>query len=152
MKKCWMVVGLLAMFVMATGLLAAKDAKEPKEKPQTMKFRYLSVIVDGQAMSKEDLKGMTLTVNGNKGVVRKGKMVLHEGTSTVDMGKKPWTIDIKITKGEDMGKTIKGIMKISEDRKKMTVCFGKAGADRPTKFASEKGSGQILEVLEEIGD
>jgi uncharacterized protein (TIGR03067 family) len=145
MKTRWMVVGLVALSVCA-GRVAAK--KEAAEEARVMKYKYVAVTHDGKEVPKDQLEDMTLTVTGNKGVVKKGDKVLYEGKSKVDMTKKPWHIDITISQGEDKGKVSKGIMKVEDG--KLTICFGKAGGKRPKEFKSEEGSGNILEVLEEI--
>src|SRR5262249_26311327 len=128
--------------------LQARKVKPPKETPKVMKFKYISIKKAGKEVPKEDLKDMILTVTGNKGVVKKGDKVLGEGTSEVNMDKKPWTIDLTMTAGEGKGKTFKGIMK--EDGKTVTLCLGKPGGDRPKEFSSTKENGYILEVLEEV--
>jgi hypothetical protein len=64
------------------------------------------------------------------------------------MDKKPWTIDLEITKGEGKGKTLKGIMEVKDGL--MHVCMGKEDGPRPKEFSSTEENGNILEVLEEI--
>jgi uncharacterized protein (TIGR03067 family) len=143
MKVRWTVLAALAVAVLPWRA-PADDA------PTEMKYKFLSIIVDGKKTPEKDLKGMVLIVKGNKGIVKKGDMVLSEATATMDQKKDPWTIDIKITKGKEKGKTLKGIMKAKDG--KVTVCWGAPGKDRPTEFKSKKGSGNILEVYEEIKD
>jgi uncharacterized protein (TIGR03067 family) len=147
MKTRWLVVGMVALVVLA-GPLSARKEKPKQEAPKVMKFKYVSVKVAGKDMPKKDLEDMTLTVTGNKGVVKKGDKVLGEGTSKVDMTKKPWTIDLKMTEGKDKGKTLLGIMKAKD--KTVTLCLGKAGGERPKEFTSTEDNGNILEVLEEV--
>jgi uncharacterized protein (TIGR03067 family) len=143
MRTCRLVLGALAVLCVA-GLARADKKAETEQK----KFRYVKVVNDGVTMSKDDLKDMVLIVTGDKGVVKKGDKTLFEGTSKMDMSKEPWTIDVTITAGEGKGKVMKGIMKM--DGEKMVACWGKAGGKRPKKFKSTKGSGRVLEVLEEI--
>ena len=147
MKMRWLVVGILAVLVVV-GQLQARKEKPAKEKPKVMKCKFLSIKVAGKDLPKEDLAGMTLTVTGDEGVVKKGDKVIAKATSKVDMDKKPWTIDLKMTEGNDKGKTFKGIMKVKDG--KITVCLGKAGGDRPKEFSSTEDNGHILEVLEEV--
>src|SRR5437016_7850611 len=105
MKARWMVVGTLALLVVAGQLLADKEKPE-KDTPKEMKFKYVSLTVAGEEIPKKALEDMTLTVTGNKGVVKKGDTVLVTATSKMDMTKKPWTIDLEITAGKDKGKTV----------------------------------------------
>jgi uncharacterized protein (TIGR03067 family) len=147
MKMRWMVVGTLAVLVVAGQLLARKE-KPKQEAPKVMKFKFISFKNAGKETPKKDLEDMTLTVTGDKGVVKKGDKVVASATSKVDMTKKPWTIDLKMTSGEEKGKTLLGIMKMKDGT--MTICFAKPGADRPTEFSSTKDNEHILEVLEEV--
>jgi uncharacterized protein (TIGR03067 family) len=143
-----MVAGTLALLVLI-GQLQAKEVKKEKPEEKAMKFTYVSVVVDGKEMPKEELEGMVLIVKGNKGVVKKGKKILFAGTSKMDMTKTPWTIDVTHTSGKDKGKTMKGIMEMNKDGT-MRVCWAPLGKDRPKEFSSKKGSGNILEVVKEV--
>jgi uncharacterized protein (TIGR03067 family) len=147
MRTCGVVFGVFALLLGGVQVRAAKD--EAKDEAKEMRYSYVSVVVDGKKLPKKELKDMVLIVKGNKGTVKKGDKVLHEGTSKMNMETTPWEIDIKVTAGEDKGKTIKGIMEMRKNGT-MRVCFGKAGGDRPKKFASKKGSGHVLEVLKPI--
>lgn len=144
MRTCRVLAGLLAVLCVA-GLARAEKAKA---EPASKKFRYLKMVHDGTAVPKKELKEFVLIVTGDKGVVKKGDQVIFEGTAKTDMNKTPWTIDVTTTAGKDKGQVMKGIWKVDKD--KMTVCWGKPGGERPTEFKSEKGSGTILEVLQEI--
>jgi uncharacterized protein (TIGR03067 family) len=145
MKSRCTVVGMLAL-VFVAGQLRAED--KPQKAAPEMKFKYLSIVIDGKEVPKDELKDMLLVVTGNKGVVKKGKKILFEGTSKLDMDKTPWTIDMKVTAGKEKGKTYKGIMEFKDGKGK--VCWGKPDGDRPKEFSSTKGSGHVLEVIEEV--
>ncbi len=147
MKVRWLVVATLVGLVVS-GQIQARKEKPKQEAPKVMKFKYISLTVAGKEVPKKDIEGMTLTVTGNKGVLKKGEKVVGEGTSKVDMTKKPWTIDVKMTSGEHKGQTMVGIMK--EKAGTLTICFAKAGGERPTEFSSTKDNGQILEMLEVV--
>jgi uncharacterized protein (TIGR03067 family) len=150
MKTCWLVLGALAVAFVAGPVQAKKAKAKDAEKPevQEMKFKYISVIIDGKETPEKELEGMILSVKGDKGVVMKGKKTLFAGTSKMDMTKTPWEIDVTITAGKDKGKVIKGIMEAKDG--KMKVCWGAPDKDRPTEFSSKEGSGNVLEVLEEL--
>jgi uncharacterized protein (TIGR03067 family) len=144
MRTCGLLLGALATVSLA-GLLRADKAKAPAEEK---KYRYVKLVHDGKEVTKDQLKDIVLVLHGNKGVVKKGDQVLFEGTSKVNTEKTPWTIDVTVTAGKDKGQTRKGILKMEDG--KMMLCWGKAGGKRPTEFKSEKGSGTVYEVLEEI--
>src|SRR4029077_13698736 len=113
-------------------------ADDAKKEPEVMKFKIVSMTVDGKKMPKTDFKDLLLTVTGNKGVMRKGDKVVSESTAKMDQNKTPWTIDVTVTKGEEKGKTYKGIMKEKDGM--VTICWGAPDEDRPTDFTCKKGS------------
>jgi uncharacterized protein (TIGR03067 family) len=143
MKERWMVVGTLALLVIAGQLLADNDKKE-KDAPKKTTYKYVALTIDGEEKPHED---MFLTLTGNEGVVTKGGEVVVAGTFQSDKTKTPWTIDLNITAGLGKGELVKGIYEIKGGT--MTACFAKAGKDRPTAFNSTKKNEHLLEVLEE---
>jgi uncharacterized protein (TIGR03067 family) len=67
---------------------------------------------------------------------KKGNEILKEKeqewvTFTIDPTKWPKTIDVKFSSGPNKGKTAKGIYALA--RRKMLLCLGKAGRERPTE-------------------
>jgi uncharacterized protein (TIGR03067 family) len=145
MKERWMVVGTLALLVVAGQLLADNDKKDA---PQTMKYKYVSFTDAGKEVPKEDIKDWTLTVTGDKAVWMNGAKVIAEATFKSDRTKTPWTVDLNITEGEDKGKMVKGIFEIKDGT--MTACSARAGKERPTEFSSTKENGHFLQVLQEV--
>lgn len=64
-------------------------------------------------------------------------------TFKVDASKSPKEIDFSVTTGENKGKTVKGIYKISGEY--LTICRGLTENEpRPTDFAAPVGSGRLL--------
>jgi uncharacterized protein (TIGR03067 family) len=148
MNTRWTTAGTLALLLLASQVLVNRDvaAQDAPKAEKAKKYRFVSLTIAGKELGKDDLKGMVLVIKGDHGtVVKDGKEVLT-ATSKIDMAKKPWTIDLEITSGEEKGKTLKGIMEMKDGT--MRVCFKEA--DRPTEFSSTEQNGQILEVLEEI--
>jgi uncharacterized protein (TIGR03067 family) len=147
MKERWMVVGTLALLVVA-GQLLADNEKQGKDAPKTTKYKYLSATNAGEEIPKKELEDWILTTDGAKGVLKKGDKVLVAANYKIDRTKTPWTIDLTITEGEDKGKVVKGILEVKDGT--MRGCFGKPGKDRPTEFSSTKENGYFLEVLQEV--
>jgi uncharacterized protein (TIGR03067 family) len=151
MNRRWTTVGTLALLLLASQLLAirntpAQDA--PKAGKEEKKYRFVSLMIAGKELGKEDLKGMVLVLKGDHGTLLKDDKEILTATSKIDRAKKPWTMDIEITSGDEKGKTMKCILEVKDGR--MRVCVGKEGGPRPTEFSSTEENGQILEVLEEI--
>jgi uncharacterized protein (TIGR03067 family) len=70
----------------------------------------------------------------------------EEGTMKLDPTKKPATIDLAITSGNDKGKSQVGIYKIDGDS--ITICLARPGeTDRPTEFKSTEENGNILVTI-----
>ena len=151
MTTRWTTVGTLALLLLASHLIATRDVAAedaPKAGKEEKKYRFVSLTVAGKKLPKDELKAMVLVIKGDHGTVFKDGKEMMRATSKVDTDKKPWTIDLKITSGEEKGKTLKGIMEMKDGR--MRVCMGKEGGPRPTEFSSTEENGQILEVLQEI--
>ena len=68
-----------------------------------------------------------------------------EFTCLLDPTKKPKTIDMKVTKGPDRGKTNSGIYLLDGDNLK--TCFAYAKKGRPSEFATKANSDLALIVL-----
>ncbi len=68
----------------------------------------------------------------------------QKGIIKVDPSKTPKWMDSKATNDAAKGELSLGIYKIAGDDYK--VCFAPPGKDRPKKFSSIPGSGQILQV------
>jgi uncharacterized protein (TIGR03067 family) len=142
-----MVLGMLAS-VLVAGQVGAKA--KPKPPAQEMKYQFLKVVKDGKELSKKELKGMVLIIKGEIGTAKRGdEVIMVVKTTKMDMNSTPWKINIKITKGEGKGKTLKGIIAMKKDGT-MEVCWGKPGGKRPKKFESKKGSGHLYEVLKPV--
>jgi uncharacterized protein (TIGR03067 family) len=133
--------GLIAVVV-----LVAADAGEDAAKKDLEKFQgnwqLISMERDGKKTPQEDAKKITLTIQGNKFVLRKDGEVISEGTMTLDPTKKPKEIDETITTGPNKGKVFSAIYEIDDERHR--ICFAAAGKERPTAFSSS--SGQLLQV------
>jgi uncharacterized protein (TIGR03067 family) len=96
--------------------------------------------IDGQAVP----GGSSIRLSGNTFVTR-SMGAEYEGTFNLDESVLPKTIDMTFTKGPEKGNTTLGIYKLDGDT--WTICLTVVAKERPTKFATKKGSGLALEEL-----
>jgi uncharacterized protein (TIGR03067 family) len=143
-------VGLL---LAGASALTAGDAREEAIKKDRKRYegtwQVVSLEVDGNKANEEDAKKITVIneADGKWAIEVEGKVVA-KGTSEIDPTKKPKTVDLTMTEGDDKGKTFLGIYELADDTRK--VCLAQAGKDRPTELASSAGSGHILAVLKRV--
>jgi uncharacterized protein (TIGR03067 family) len=135
--------GLAAL---ASIVLIATNPSDDAAKKDLAKFQgnwqLISMERDGKKTTDEDAKKITLTVQGDKFVLRKDAVIISEGTMTPDPTKKPKEIDETITTGPNKGKVFSAIYEINDEHHK--ICFAAAGKERPTAFSSS--GGQLLQV------
>jgi uncharacterized protein (TIGR03067 family) len=140
----------LGSVMLSLGLLAAAPgAKDDKDKDDLKKFDGTWVFTAwdhaGEALPAEARDTAKWTIKGGKYTFEFAGMT-EEGTIKLDPSKKPATIDIAITEGQDKGKDQVGIYKIEGET--ITVCLAAPGAkDRPTEFRSTEENGFILATI-----
>jgi uncharacterized protein (TIGR03067 family) len=137
----------LAAALMGAALAAVPASAEEKKDLDKLQgtWKFTSMEHDGQPAPKgEDMP--TITFEKDKFTVKdpSGK-VLQAGTQVLDDGKKPKTVDAKVTEGEGNGTTMLGIYELDGDTLK--ACFDPQGKKRPTELKSTAGSGHMLVVL-----
>jgi uncharacterized protein (TIGR03067 family) len=142
-----------SLVLAVTAALTAADAKDEAIKKDRKKYegtwQVVALEVDGNKANEEDAKKITVIneADGKWAIEVEGKVVAR-GTSEIDPTKKPKTVDLTMTEGDDKGKTFLGIYEFGDDTRK--VCLAQAGKDRPTEFAVPAGSGHILAVLKRV--
>jgi uncharacterized protein (TIGR03067 family) len=98
---------------------------------------------DGKEPPDEAANRIRLTIVGDRYTLERGDKV-DRGISRIDPSSNPKTIDITIIDGEYKGQTWLGLYDVEGDSLK--GCFDPSGQGRPTRFASEPGSGYVLRV------
>src|SRR5438874_1081106 len=131
MRPC----GIITLVVV---LLLTAGAQDDTANKDLAKFQgdwsLISAQNDGKAMPEEEVKEHKLTIQGNKFVLRKGSVVISEGTFTLDPAKKPKQIDEMLTAGPSQGKVFLAIYEIDESHHR--ICFAAAGKERPKALSS----------------
>jgi uncharacterized protein (TIGR03067 family) len=135
--------GLIAVVVLIAADARDDDAKKDREKFQG-NWQLISAERDGKKTPQEDAKKITLTIQGDKFILRKDSVIISEGTMTLDPTKKPKAINETLTTGPNEGKVFSAIYEIDDEHHK--ICFAALGKERPTEFSSKPGSGNILQV------
>ena len=99
---------------------------------------WLIVTINGQSLGDAGME-MSLTFTDDKYAQTTNGNVDERGTIKIDPAKKPMTIDLNITEGNDAGKLQLGIFEITGDT--MTMKLG-APADgiRPTGLSQSDGT------------
>jgi uncharacterized protein (TIGR03067 family) len=107
-------------------------------------WNLVSAMENGKALPENEVKQTTIVVKGNTfrfpGLAEDA--TARAGTFKLDATKNPREMDST----SDEKEVSLGIYEIESDSYK--ICFAPAGKPRPTKFSSEPGSGQILQVWE----
>ena len=102
-----------------------------------------SFETNGNPIPAEKIKAITLTIKDNRYLVDLGEQKI-ELSFTIDPTKKPKTIDLTMTMGDDKAVT-QGIYDLTADTFKICRTL-EAGKDRPTAFGTKEGSGTALAI------
>jgi uncharacterized protein (TIGR03067 family) len=124
------------------------DAKDKAIKADLEKlqgtYKMASLEVDGTSVPEDDLKSSTLTIKGDKYVVKVNDQT-YETQVILDPQKKPKTIDMKFLDGDNKDKTALGIYKIEDDT--FTMCRAlNPGEARPEEFRTRANTNTFLVV------
>jgi uncharacterized protein (TIGR03067 family) len=138
-------MGLYALTVSAgLGLLAADDTAKAEQDKLQGTWAIVSLEVAGDEVPKEQLEGITLTIEGDKHTVKRGDDVLAERTCKLDPTKSPKQIDGKYVGGPNDGKATLGIYELNGDTLK--YCFGPPDGERPKDFSTKADSDTRMAV------
>jgi len=130
---------IIAAITLVTSVFAQgiQPRAKPGTKPQAAKGAtalqgtWATSSINGQTASEGN--ELTLTFEGNKYHQTFGGTVNERGTFKVDATKKPMTIDLSITEGNDAGKTQLGIFEVTGDT--MRCSFNPPGStERPVSL------------------
>ena len=143
---------LCTLVLTASGGTAARADDKADVEKDLKKFQgtwtFESVEVGGKEQPAADFKGMTVTFEGNKFIVKKGDEVIQVGKQKLDPSKSPKASDVTVVEGPNKGAVMLGIYEISGDTLK--VCFDPEGKKRPTEFKSASGSETFVVVHKRV--
>jgi uncharacterized protein (TIGR03067 family) len=123
------------------------DAQKELQKLQGA-WTFASQVVNGKAIPAENLKNLTLNMEGDKFTVKQGEEMYQTGRQKLDPSKTPKTLNAEVTEGPEKGSVMLGIYELDGDTLK--VCFDLEGKKRPTGFKSTAGSNTILIVHKRV--
>jgi uncharacterized protein (TIGR03067 family) len=124
---------------------APAELKPVDEKNDPLAGTWIIVSMTNDGNDRPDHKDAKATFANGKLTLKGTDEKEHTGTYTLDVAKKPATIDLVPADGPHKGKTLKGIFAVDKDELK--VCLGQEGKDRPTELSSKAGSETMLFVL-----
>ncbi|MFL5328779.1 MAG: TIGR03067 domain-containing protein [Gemmataceae bacterium] len=124
------------------GALAAPAFADNKKELQALagKWQATSMEFGGRKSPDDQVKNITLTIDGDKYTVPITAEATDKGTIKLDKKDKLKTMDITGTDGPNKGKTILAIYELEGDSLK--VCYALDGDKRPTEFKA--GEGKLL--------
>ena len=105
---------------------------------------FHSLEVDGSAMPQLMFSSSRLLIDGDRFRMESPE-ANYEGIFIIDVEQSPNHIDIDFVEGPEAGNRSQGIFQLEGNR--FTICLGFAGAQRPKRFATSRGSGHALEEL-----
>lgn len=144
-----------ALVILTAGVLAAAQGAE-QDRPAASDLGKLSgtwltvsLVSDGKTLVDENTPPppgppIKLVYEGSTWSITVGDKPVASGKLKIDATKTPKEIDILDESGVNSEKTKLGIYTVDGDTYKF--CLAPAGKPRPTKFASEPGTGHSLGV------
>lgn len=136
--------------VVGLALTLAAPAPKKSDEPPPAKLEGDWVVESFEGLPQEAQRPGTITMHFADGKINitepGGKGRVEEARYTVELTKKPATIDIKPDKGPE--KLVHGIIEIKGDA--MRLCFSKEEAERPTEFKADVEKGIMVIHLKRI--
>jgi uncharacterized protein (TIGR03067 family) len=147
----------MALTLAASLLLSCISSAEDAKKEATKKDRQLyqgtwqivSLTVNGNKVPEPDAQKIRVINQADgAGLLEVEGKVVAKAIFTIDPTKKPKTIDLTFTEGDNKGKTWHGIYEVGKDNRK--ICYPQLGKNRPTEFSSTPENGHILAEFKRV--
>lgn len=126
------------------GLASAADDARKGLEPFQGSWVLIAYTVDGKPASAEEMKAIALRVQGRESTFTKGEVVRH-GIYKLDLSQDPKALDIELTDGPEKGRNYRSIYEFTAAGH-LRICHALPGKERPKTFASQVGTGNVLEV------
>ena len=131
----------VGIILLASAAPAGDEARKDLDKLQG-EWVMAALEVDGKQVPEEKLRGTTLTIKGDKYIV-KVKDTSHEVTFKLDPSQDPRAIDMFLPNGTDAPKLSPGIYRIDGDT--FQLCRAQAAEQpRPRDFGTWPNTGVFL--------
>jgi uncharacterized protein (TIGR03067 family) len=122
---------------------AQPKSKQDLEKLQGV-WNIVALEADGKEVPAPTLAGARITIQGDH-FTSNGMGSAYEGTIAIDASQTPGTFNFNFTVGPEKGNTSLGIYELNGDT--WRICMTTRGGDRPRKFATQAGTGLVIETL-----
>jgi len=133
---------------LAFTLMAPAPKEAPKESPK-IEGEWTVESFDGNGDKGPDAGSILFRFAEGKVSIKEGKREKAEEASyTLDLKKKPATIDIRPENRGGKGEVVLGILEISGDT--MKICFTKEGGERPTMFKGDAEKRIVMLTLKRV--
>lgn len=113
-------------------------------------WRLAQAEMAGKAVPAEALRGVTIKVEGTSYQLTSDREPtaepLERGTFSLQPEAQPKAMTLKVTGGQNAGKTALAIYEFAGD--KLRVCYDLSGMKRPTEFKSAAGTAHYLVTYE----
>ncbi len=135
------------------GLASAGDTKVEAIKKDRQLYegtwQVTSLTVNGKKLPEADAQKIRVINKADgTGLLEVDGKVIGKATFIIDPTKKPKTIDLTFTEGNNKGQTYHGIYEVGKDNRK--ICYPPLGQKRPTEFSSTPEDGHILAVFKRV--
>lgn len=142
-------LGMNALFLGLAITLAAPAPKETSKEAPKIEGEWVVVTFEGGGKQGLEDASVTFKFTHTKLSVKEGKREKPEEASyTIDLKKKPATIDIRPENRGGKEEVVLGILEITGDS--MKICFTKEGGERPTEFKADGDKRSVLITLKRM--
>jgi uncharacterized protein (TIGR03067 family) len=147
----WRALLLFTAFLLLPAAVLQDDAAKKELDKLQGSWTATEYEYNGNKGDANFVKQIKMICKDDKYTQKIGDEVVEEGTHKLDPTKKPKTMDITVTAGQEKGKMQLAIYELEGDTLK--ICAAMHGAkERPKEFSAKAGSSQLLIVFKRDKD